>query len=71
MTTVLLNFVDNARLSPVDGMNLLMGIFYGGLAQIIAGVLEYKKGNTFGTNSFHIIWIILVILCSPKLSWNS
>jgi succinate-acetate transporter protein len=31
---------------------LAMGIFYGGLAQIIAGILEYKKGNTFGTTAF-------------------
>jgi len=39
MTTVLAMFVHNARLGPVDGMILGMGIFYGGLAQIIAGIL--------------------------------
>ena len=52
MTTVLLNFVHNARLGPVDGMILGMGIFYGGLAQIFAGILEFRKGNTFGTTAF-------------------
>ncbi len=65
MTTVLLNFVHNARLGPVDGMILGMGIFYGGLAQVIAGVLEYKKGNTFGTTAFTsygLFWLSFVAL---------
>jgi succinate-acetate transporter protein len=52
MTTVLLNFVHNYQLGPVDGMILGMGMFYGGLAQVIAGIMEYKKGNTFGTVAF-------------------
>jgi succinate-acetate transporter protein len=65
MTTVLLNFVHNARLGPVDGMILGMGIFYGGLAQIIAGILEYRKGNTFGTTAFTsygLFWLSFVAL---------
>jgi len=65
MTTVLLNFVHNARLGPVDGMILGMGIFYGGLAQIFAGILEYKKGNTFGTTAFTsygLFWLSFVAL---------
>jgi succinate-acetate transporter protein len=65
MTTVLLNFVHNARLGPLDGMILGMGIFYGGLAQIIAGVLEFKKGNTFGTTAFTsygLFWLSFVAL---------
>jgi len=52
MTTVLLNFVHNARLGSVDAMILGMGLVYGGLAQVIAGVLEFRKGNTFGTVAF-------------------
>jgi succinate-acetate transporter protein len=65
MTTVLLNFVHNARLGPVDGMIFGMGIFYGGIAQIIAGLLEYKKGNTFGTvafSSYGFFWLSFVAL---------
>jgi len=65
MTTVLLSFVHNARLGPIDGMLLGMGIFYGGLAQIIAGLLEYKKGNTFGTTAFTsygLFWLSYVAL---------
>jgi hypothetical protein len=65
MTTVLLNFVHNARLGPIDGMILGIGIFYGGIAQIIAGILEYKKGNTFGTvafTSYGLFWLSFVAL---------
>lgn len=52
MTTILLNFVHNAMLGSVDAMILGMGLVYGGLAQVIAGVLEFRKGNTFGTVAF-------------------
>ena len=51
MTTVLLN-LHNAGLFPLGTMILAMGIFYGGLAQFIAGIMEWKKGNTFGTTAF-------------------
>ena len=51
MTTVLLN-LHNAGLYPLDSMILAMGICYGGLAQIFAGIMEWKKGNTFGTTAF-------------------
>lgn len=50
-TTVLLNLA-NAGLFSIDSMILSMGIFYGGLAQIIAGILEFRRGNTFGTLAF-------------------
>lgn len=70
MTTVLLN-LHNAGLFPMDSMILGMGIFYGGIAQIIAGVMEWKKGNTFGTTAFisyGFFWLSLVgILVFPKL----
>ncbi len=62
MTTVLLN-IHNAGFFPVGSMILAMGIFYGGLAQIIAGIMEYKKGNTFGTTAFTsygLFWLSLV-----------
>jgi hypothetical protein len=52
MTTVLAQFIHNFRLGSVDGMILGMALAYGGLAQVIAGIMEYKKGNTFGTVAF-------------------
>ena len=64
MTTVLLN-IHNAGFFPVSAMILSMGIFYGGIAQIIAGIMEFRKGNTFGTTAFTsygLFWITLVAL---------
>ncbi len=62
MTTVLLNF-HNAGFYPMDTMILAMGIFYGGLAQMIAGIMEWKKGNTFAATAFTsygMFWLALV-----------
>ena len=64
MTTVLLN-LHNAGFYLLGPMILSMGIFYGGLAQIIAGIMEYKKGNSFGTlafTSYGIFWWSLVFI---------
>ena len=64
MTTVLLNLY-NAGFYPLDSMILAMGLAYGGLAQVIAGIMEYKRGNTFGTvafSSYGLFWWSLVIL---------
>ncbi|MCS3901245.1 acetate uptake transporter [Methanococcus voltae] len=70
MTTVLLN-LHNVGIFELGSMILAMGIFYGGLAQVIAGILEFKKGNTFGTTAFTsygMFWISLVALrILPKL----
>ncbi len=69
MTTVLLN-LHNAGLYGLDSMILAMGIFYGGIAQVIAGVMEWKKNNTFGTTAFisyGMFWLTLVaLLLIPK-----
>jgi succinate-acetate transporter protein len=64
MTTVLLN-IHNAGFFPVSAMLCAMGIFIGGIAQVIAGTLEFKKGNTFGMTAFisyGFFWIILVAI---------
>ena len=64
MTTVLLN-IHNAGLYPLGSMILAMGLVYGGLAQVFAGIMEFKKGNTFGTlafSSYGLFWWSLVIL---------
>lgn len=44
MTTVLLN-LHNAGFYELNTMILAMGICYGGLAQVIAGIMEWKKGT--------------------------
>lgn len=64
MTTVLLN-IHNAGFYELNSMILAMGIFYGGIAQIIAGIMEWKKNNTFGTTAFTsygIFWLTLVVM---------
>ena len=64
MTTVLLN-LHNAGFFELNSMILAMGIFYGGIAQIIAGILEAKKNNTFGLTAFcsyGLFWLTLVAL---------
>lgn len=70
MTTVLLN-IHNAGFLPMSAMILAMGIFYGGIAQVIAGIMEWKKNNTFGTTAFTsygFFWLSLVaLMVMPKL----
>jgi succinate-acetate transporter protein len=70
MTTVLLN-LHNAGLFELGSMILAMGIFYGGMAQVIAGIMEWKKGNTFGTTAFTsygLFWLSLVaLILLPKM----
>lgn len=72
MTTVLLN-LHNASFFAMDSMIIAMGIFYGGLAQIIAGIMEWRKQNTFGMvafTSYGLFWLSLVgILVFPSLGW--
>ncbi len=72
MTTVLLNLA-NAGITNLGSMILAMGLFYGGIAQIFAGWMEWKKGNTFGLTAFAsygLFWETLVFLIlMPKLGW--
>ena len=70
MTTVLLN-LHNAGFYELNSMILAMGLCYGGAAQIIAGIMEWKKGNTFATTAFisyGFFWVSLVVLILlPKI----
>lgn len=70
LTTVLLN-LHNAGLFGLDAMILSMGIFYGGIAQVFAGVMEWKKANTFATTAFisyGFFWLTLAgIIAFPRL----
>jgi uncharacterized protein len=72
MTTVLLN-LHNAGLYEMNSMILAMGLFYGGLAQVIAGILEYRKNNSFGMTAFisyGFFWISLVgLILMAKWGW--
>ena len=54
MTTFVLsvfnaNIISNEKLEVVV---LPLALFYGGFAQLLAGMWEFKKGNTFGATAF-------------------
>ncbi len=72
LTTVLLN-LHNAGFYELNAMILAMGICYGGIAQVIAGIMEWKKGNTFATTAFisyGLFWLSLVaMIVMTKLGW--
>ncbi len=75
MTTILLN-IHNAGFFPINSAIMAMGIFYGGLAQILVGLMCFKRGDTFGTTSFTSyglfwlslvgIWILPTLNLAPK-----
>ncbi len=73
MTTVLLN-LHNAGYYALGGVILSMSIFYGGLAQVIAGIEKWKKDNIFGATAFTsygLFWLTLVaVVLLPKLGDN-
>lgn len=70
MTTVLLN-LHNAGFYPFNSMIVAMGLAYGGLAQVMAGIMEYRRGNTFGTVAFCSYglfwWSLIFLLVFPQV----
>ena len=72
MTTILLN-LHNAGFFPIDTMILAMGLAYGGLAQVIVGIMEFRKGNTFGTTAFTSYglfwWSLVLLLLLPNITF--
>jgi len=70
ITTVLLN-LHNAGFFPINSMILAMGLVYGGLAQVIVGIMEYRKGNTFGTTAFTSYglfwWSLVALIVLPNM----
>lgn len=64
MTTILLS-LHNAGVLPINMVTLAMGCFCGGLAQLAAGLMEYRNGNTFGTTAFTLygtFWLTFVAI---------
>ena len=68
MSTILLN-LHNSGVIELSIVILAMGICMGGLAQIIAGIMEFKAGNTFGATAFTSYglfwWSLVLILLTP------
>jgi succinate-acetate transporter protein len=71
MTTMLLS-MHNAGFTALASPILTMALFYGGAAQVIVGIMEWKKNNSFGMltfGSFGFFWIsFATILILPALN---
>lgn len=53
LTTWLLSLINNGTFGGENvGLVLAMGLAFGGLAQMLAGLFEFSKGNTFGFTAF-------------------
>jgi succinate-acetate transporter protein len=68
LTTVVLSLI-NAGVLPLGGEQVVipLAFAYGGIIQMIAGLLEFRTGNTFGTVAFLSYgafwwWFALLIL---------
>jgi len=74
MTTVLLNLA-NAGIMPLTSVVVSTGIFYGGISQVIAGIMEFRKGNTFGATAFTsygFFWLSLIgVIWLPKAGFEA
>lgn len=74
MTTVLLN-LHNANIIPLSIVIVAMGFALGGAAQIIAGIMEFMKNNTFGATAFTAYgffwWSLIAIWINPFEGINS
>lgn len=66
-TTFLLSFVNVGWLKEADAIGTVipLAIFWGGLGQLLAGVFEMRKGNTFGFTAFSsygAFWLFVAFL---------
>ncbi|MFZ7198777.1 acetate uptake transporter [Avibacterium avium] len=54
LTTWLLSLINAGIFDKQDGISIVlaMAFAFGGTAQLIAGIMEYRKGNTFGFTAF-------------------
>jgi len=72
ITTVILSLI-NAKVYTGDALGVVLGLalVYGGGAQLLAGMWEFRKGNTFGATAFSsygAFWIsfYFIVHAAPK-----
>lgn len=72
LTTFVLSYF-NAGLMPGTHDNLIvlgLAVFYGGAAQLLAGMWEFRSGNTFGATAFTsygAFWLSFAAIFLPGL----
>jgi uncharacterized protein len=52
MTTFVLSLANTGLIAGAGAAVLGLALFYGGIAQLLAGMWEFVKGNTFGAVAF-------------------
>jgi len=75
LTTFVLSSI-NAGWFPAGGTTIIVGlaVFYGGISQILAGMWEFKSGNTFGATAFTsygAFWLALGVVFIPGFGIGS
>jgi len=70
LTTFVLSLI-NVHTRHVTTPNIVVGLafFYGGLGQLLAGLLEFFNGNTFGTaafSSYGCFWLSFAAIYTPS-----
>ncbi|HKT38631.1 MAG TPA: acetate uptake transporter [Ktedonobacterales bacterium] len=70
LTTFILSLVNAGVLKGAGDVKVVIGLaaFYGGLAQLLAGMWEFRNGNTFGGvafSSYGAFWLSFVALLIP------
>jgi succinate-acetate transporter protein len=70
LTTFILSLVNAGVLKGAGDIKVVIGLaaFYGGLAQLLAGMWEFRNGNTFGAaafSSYGAFWLSFVALLIP------
>src|SRR5471032_3135654 len=72
MTTFVLSMTNTNWVSPTDLPVVLgLALAYGGIAQLLAGMWEFRSGNTFGAvafSSFGAFWISYWLLVTFNVS---
>ncbi len=70
LTTFVLSML-NAGLFKSPGIVIGLALFYGGLVQLLAGIQEFRTGNTFGATAFCSyggFWLSIGVLFTPSFN---
>ena len=75
LTTFVLSLVNAGVLKGAGDIKVVIGlaVFYGGLAQLLAGMWEFRNGNTFGATAFSsygAFWLSFAALLIPGFGIN-
>ncbi len=70
LTTFVLSIVNAGFLTGTNDIKVVIGlaVFYGGIAQLLAGMWEFANGNTFGATAFTsygAFWLSFAALLIP------